>query len=111
MSKQIKIIKHAGTPTSAVTLDGKSVTRKDKIYLSEPFNKFIACAEYDNHFLYYRRDIKGWALFCTCGGPAVIVGYDAYKQDSSPSTGGTVKGELMVCYTHANTGLHADGST
>lgn len=108
--KGVKIIKQAGTPVSATTLDGKIVERLDKIFLPA-FGKSVACAPYDNHFVYHRRDIKGWALYCTCGGPAVIVGYNAYKNDASPSTEGDVMGELLVCYFHAANGKHADGST
>jgi hypothetical protein len=44
---------------------------------------------------------------CACGGAAVIVGSNAYKKDASA----TDTGKMLVCYTHANTGRHADNST
>lgn len=102
-------IKHKGDPNTATTLDNFKVEREEHLYYPEPTKeRFVKCAPYDNHFLY--RDPSGkpgrWWAMCTCGSPAVIVGYNAYRSDSSP----TRTGELVVCYQHVQTGLHADGS-
>jgi hypothetical protein len=118
----VAIIHHRNSPNSAVTADKKEVRREDKIWYAEyddegyPITgRFIMCAPYDNHFVYEDpmwKIIPGrWAHMCTCGSTAVIVGYNAYKKDASPSTEGTTKGEMFVCYYHAQFGKHADGST
>jgi len=108
--KTLKVIKHAGIPTETTTLDGKKVYRQEKIYLPS-YGRYVMCAPYDNHFIYL-TDTKGWAIMCTCGSAGVISGYNAYKNDASPTSGeGIVPGELLVCYTHANTGRHADGTS
>jgi len=96
----------------AETLDGYKVYRKDKIWIPK-WNRFVVCASYDNHFIY--EDVSGkphrWAYMCTCGGMGVVVGSRAYAKDASPSTGGGVMGELLVCMPHAQYGKHADGSS
>lgn len=111
------IIKHYNSPNSAVTTDGNTVQRTDKIWFGEPDHKFVACAPYDNHFVYDDPEVnKGvkyrWTPMCTCGSPAGIVGYNAYREDASPSSGGIglTPGELIVCLAHAQYGRHADGS-
>jgi hypothetical protein len=117
----VSVIKHRN-PNSAITADGKEVRREEKIWYSEyddegyPITgRFIMCAPYDNHFIYEDpmwKIIPGrWAHMCSCGSTSVIVGYNAYKKDASPSTEGTIKGEMFVCYYHVQFGRHADGST
>lgn len=108
------IIKHRGDLTSATTADGEKVYRKDKIYFEG--HGFIKCASYDNHFVFddpMAQKKKGrWTPMCSCGSPAVIVGYNAYIKDSSPTTRdeSSIPGELIVCYLHVTTGKHVDGS-
>lgn len=109
------IIKHFNSPNSATTLDGYTVRRQDKIFIKW-LKRFVVCAPYDNHFIYIdplfeKRDGR-WFAMCTCGSPAVIAGYNAYRKDASPTSGdGIVPGEMLVCYFHSNTGRHSDGST
>lgn len=111
------IIHHYNSVNSAVTVDGKEVHREDKIWYSEyddrrqPISgRFIMCAPYSEHFIY---EDPMWKLIpgrcahmCTCGSIAVIVGYNAYKHESSPSTEGTMKGEMLVCKWHMDNGVH-----
>lgn len=112
------IIKRYLSPNSAETLDGHIVKREDRIFLRDPSQwiRWVACAPYDNHFIYkdpeYDNGTLGRsALMCTCGSMAVIAGYNAYRKDASPATDSKNPGELLVCYFHANTGKHADGSS
>lgn len=101
------IVHHLNSPNEAVTLSGDVVHREEKIFFLE-LKRFVMCAPYDNHFVYANPSKKSgmWSPMCSCGSPAVIVGYNAYRQDSSR----TDSGELIVCLTHAQTNRHADGS-
>ena len=99
------IIKHRGDPTSATTLDGIKVSKEESLFVPE-WGTSVKAADYGNHFLYLdnSKKIGRWWAMCTCGAPAVIVGYDAYKHDASKG------GALVVCKDHAGTGRHADGA-
>ena len=98
------IIKHRGDPDKAITVDGYTVAREEKVFIRE-FANFVACAPYDSHFVYLDQSgIQGrWFAMCTCGSPAVIVGYDAYKRDASSN-----EGAMLVCLHHAQHGYHAN---
>jgi hypothetical protein len=101
------IIHHRGSPTKATTLDGHKVERLEEIFIPE-WGAFIKCAPYLEHFIYEDPESKirigRWVHMCTCGSPAVIVGFDAYKRDASKGTG-----SFLVCKLHADTGLHNTG--
>ncbi len=97
-------------------MDGLKVERVEWIFFDDKIDaRLVKCAPYDNHFIY--EDTSGklnrWVQMCTCGGPAVLAGYKAYKRDASPTTSmdSTRPGEMFVCYSHATTGKHAEGST
>jgi hypothetical protein len=116
---RFSIIHHFSSPKEAITLDGYKVERQDKLFVLS-MGEFVACPGYDNHFVYEDplalKPIKDggkprWVFQCTCGSPAVIVGANAYKNDSSPIAGSTVAGKLLVCYHHARFHKHADGSS
>jgi hypothetical protein len=112
---QFSIIKHFNSPNSATTLDGYKVRREEKIFVKQ-LGRYVVCAPYDNHFIYLDpafEKVKGrWFAMCTCGSPAVIAGYNAYKKDASPTSGsGIIPGEMLLCYLHSNTMRHADGTT
>ena len=112
------IIRKFNSLTEAVTLDGHKVHRMDQLYFPAPTNRMVACAPYDNHFVYDDPEVNigkkyRWTPMCTCGSAAGIVGYNAYKDDASPSPGdgiATVPGEMVVCLAHAQYGRHSDGS-
>ena len=97
-----KVVRHAGDLNSVI-VDGMPITREEKVYI--PGIGMVACAPYDNHFVYRTARHLGWTLFCTCGSPAVVAGYDAYKNDASS------QGQLLLCLVHASSGKHADGSS
>ena len=97
-------IKQYGDPHKAVTLDGYTVVRKEKVFIPD-YNNYIACAPYSSHFVYLDQSgIPGrWFAMCSCGSPAVITGYSAYKQDVSSN-----EGAMLVCLYHAQHGYHAN---
>ena len=99
------IIHHRNSPNEAETDEGLKVVRQDKIFVKS-YNALIQCAPYTDHFIYYdtSRTLGRWTLMCTCGSPAGIVGYDAYKQDASP------QGAMIICLCHARMGSHQDGT-
>jgi len=114
------IIHHYNSPNSAVTIDGKEVRREEKIWYAEYDDnkrivggKFVMCAPYSDHFIYedpmWKRIVGRWAHMCTCGSVSILVGYNAYRQDASPSTEGTNKGEMLVCKWHLDNGVHQTG--
>ena len=114
------IIHHYLSPNSAITVDGKTVRREEKIWMEEFDDaeqvingRFVMCAPYSDHFIYKDpmwKMIKGrWSTMCTCGSPAIIVGYNPYADLSSPSTKGTIKGEMLVCKWHLENGVHQTG--
>lgn len=96
------IIKQKGDPNKATTLDGYEVYRQEKIFIPE-MGGFVRCAPYSSHFVYLDpTNKKGrWFAMCTCGSPAVIVGYDAYERDQSYN-----EGAMLVCLYHAQHGYH-----
>lgn len=115
----VKIAHFHGDLKTATTADGFTVNRVESIYFPE--HGLVKCAPYDNHFIFddpgfHKKGIrwKGrWTPMCSCGSPAVIVGYQVYRNDASPTTSAesTIPGEMIVCYSHATYGKHADGST
>jgi hypothetical protein len=108
---KFNIIRYRNSPNKAKTLQGYEVERQEKLFIDEPgWNVFVACAPYDNHFIYedpmYSMGKKGKGhskFLCTCGAVGVVVGYSAYKQDASNS------GAMLVCLHHASNGVHATG--
>lgn len=96
-----KVVRSIGDRKSA-EVDGKRFYRVKSVNLQDI--GVVQCAPYDSHFVLVDERRKGWTLFCTCASIAVVVGYDAYKKDASP------QGQLLVCYHHALTGKHVDGS-
>lgn len=107
-------IRVRNTPTKATLEDGTIIERTDRVFIPE-WSRFVRCIDYDNHFVALNPSKKEgmWFALCSCGSPAVIVGYNQYKHGASPSSGGVgfVAGEMLVCYVHTLFGKHADGST
>ena len=103
----MKIIHHYGQVTEATLPNGKKIHKFEKLSVIEAGKKprMVQCAPYDNHFIYETEEKNMSHYMCTCGSPAVIVGYGAYTDDASP----TPTGELLVCYFHAQTGKHSSG--
>lgn len=113
MGKSISIVRVAGKARKATLPNGEVYHRPENDIIFLPtLGRNVKAAEYDNHFCYYRENapVHSNLLMCTCGSFAGVVGYDAYRADASPSSGGQVPGEMIVCFIHANTQRHADGS-
>ena len=112
--KMIKVIRHAGDLNEIQLEDGVKVRRHFKVNAGADIGE-VQTAPYDNHFIFrhvFKKGGKpsGWTLWCTCGSPAAVVGYDAYKEQASNS------GQMAVCLFHAGnvtgqSGRHADGSS
>ncbi len=110
-----KIVRHVGD-LNMVEADGKKFYRQEFIPMymdgmDKPPVK-VKCAPYDNHFIYKDMRRHSWTTFCTCGSPAVVVGFDVYKKDAS------AQGAMLVCLFHASerenpkySFTHADGSS
>lgn len=105
------IIRHHNSPHSAVLNNGKTVRRHEKIFI-KPLGTFIPCAPYDNHFIFETKVVNYPAHQCTCGSMAIVVGPFGYLRDASlNSPDGRGENRMLVCYSHATTGRHADGNT
>jgi len=106
------IIRSRNNLNVAETIHGTRVFRSEKIFFPE-MGRSVACSPYDNHFVFNDMSNMGWTLFCTCGSPAGIVGYQVYKNDASPTPKerDTIAGELLVCLHHASYQKHLDGSS
>lgn len=102
-----KIVRSVGDLKSVV-VDGKVFYRQDKIHISGIGD--VKCSPMDNHFIFRDDRRRGWTLFCTCGSPAAVFNYDAYKNDASQ------QGAMLLCMFHCGAvtgvpGKHADGSS
>lgn len=97
------IVRQIGKPKEFTLSDGKKIVAKDKIWIPE-YGRFVKTAPYDNASIYETgyTEVGSPPYLCTCGSVAVIIGWDAYKQDASP------QGLLFVCLIHAQTGHHAN---
>ncbi len=117
--KDIKfsVIRTRNDANRAETLDGFIVHREKQLWFNDATGpRFVWCAPYDNHFIYNDPSDKvgRWTQMCTCGSFAAVVGYKAYRKDASAPTTvaeSTEPGEMLVCYKHATTGRHGEGST
>jgi hypothetical protein len=103
--KQLKVVRAVGELKKAYLEDeGVTVNRTKNLFIEDI--GLINCVQYDNHFV-FRHIFKsrGWSLWCTCGGPAAVYGYNAYKRDGSP------EGQMVLCMHHAMYNKHSDGSS
>ena len=109
------VIKHRGDLNHAETADGYKVERSTKVWVTEPDGlngRYIYCSPDSDHFIYVDpmwTKIKGrWFAMCSCGSPAVITGYDAYKQYGSPTTKEESHraGEMLICMEFLRSGKH-----
>lgn len=100
-----EVIRNSGDPNHAKTLQGLPVQREKQIWIPS-HNRYVPVLQTSMHFCY--RDpsvVRGSTLFCTCGSPAVIVGYEAYRSLTS-----FIDNEVLVCYHYIQYKVHSDGS-
>lgn len=99
------IIRNHNDPNHAVTLGGHPVNREKEIFLLS-YKQWFPVLQTSMHFCFRDPSVpRGTTLFCTCGAPAIIVGYDAYKRYSS-----FIGNEVIICHNFIQYGQHADGS-
>ena len=100
-----QVIKHFNDPNNAVTLGGVRVRREKEIFLRSR-QSHLPVLQTSMHFCFVDTSVpRGTTLFCTCGAPAVIVGYGAYKRYQS-----YIGNEVIACHNFIQYGVHADGS-
>lgn len=109
-------IRVKNTPNEATLDDGSKIYRvKDGRVWVEGLKRFVKTVDYDNHFVALdpSKKVGRWFALCSCGSPAVVAGYNAYKHGASAGTNedGMVAGEMLICYAHSLTGKHSDGSS
>lgn len=98
------IIRHYNSPNKG-EYRGIIVHRQEKLWV--PDYGFVTCAPYDDHFIFeVPKHLIDSTYRCTCGAPAVIVGFGAYAQDASPSK---TSGYMLLCMLHSQYGHHATG--
>ena len=109
------IIKNRGDPTTAITLTGHKVEKKDFVILPNPMDSLgyesppvmLTCADYHNeHFVYidplFNVDLPKsekrnfWFAMCTCGAPAGIIGPGDVAKHEGQKWDGT-QGNMLVC--------------
>lgn len=101
----MRVIRNTGDPNVARTLAGMRVERQKEIYLPS-HRAVLPVLQTSMHFCF--RDAsqpRGSTLFCTCGAPAVVVGYEAYKKYQS-----YMGNEVITCLFFIQYGRHSDGS-
>lgn len=100
-----QVIKHWNDPNNAITLNGLPVRREKEIFLRSRQAR-IPTLPQSMHFCFVDTTVpRGTTLFCTCGSPAVIVGYEAYKNMNS-----YIGSEVIACHYLVQYGVHSDGS-
>ena len=99
------IIRGAGDPKHTLTLNGRPVERQDRIYVPS-YSSWIPVLPQSMHFI-YRDDSRprGSTLYCTCGSPGIIVGYEAYEKYNA-----FIGNEVIACHSFIQYGHHADNS-
>lgn len=101
----MRVIRNVGDPNNARTLGGVPVRREKEIFLSS-YQQWFPVLQTSMHFCF--RDTsqpRGSTLFCTCGAPSIIVGYEAYRKLNS-----FIGNEVIACHYYIQYGHHADGS-
>lgn len=99
------VIKHWNDPRHAVTLSGHTVERQEAIYL-KTHERAYQTLPTSMHFVY--RDptvVRGSTLLCTCGAPAGVFGFEAYRKWSS-----YIASDIIACTHFIQYGVHSDGS-
>jgi hypothetical protein len=99
------IIRRHNDANHAITLNGIPVNREKEIFLPS-YKQWFPVLQTSMHFCF--RDAsrpRGTTIFCTCGAPAIIVGYEAYKSVNS-----YIGNEVIVCHHYIQYGSHSDGS-
>lgn len=100
------IIRSHNDPQNTVTLNGRPVKRESQIFLPS-HREWYPVLHTSMHFCFRDPDpsLRGTTLFCTCGAPAGIFGYEGYRK-----YGAWMGKEVVACTNLIQGGIHADGS-
>lgn len=98
------IIRSHNDPRNAITLGGMHVHRETSIYLPS-YQQSLPVLQTSMHFCFRDATHFGTTLFCTCGSPAIVVGYEAYNKLNS-----FIGAEVIVCHNYIQYHVHSDGS-
>lgn len=98
------VVRNIGDLKRARNVDGETVYRQESIFL-RTYGYNVPCLNTDNHFIFKSKRL-GMSTLCTCGSPATLVGYHAYRKYSS-----YIGNEVLCCHFFFQSGRHADGST
>jgi hypothetical protein len=102
------VIRNHNDPNFAITWSGQRVNREKSIYLPSHSRSYY-CLNTSMHFVF--RDpsenpkARSSTLFCTCGSPAGVFDYAAYRRFQSSN-----QGEAIACIELIQQGRHADFS-
>lgn len=97
------VIRHYGDLKNTRNLQGEEVQRQEYLFLKS-YKQWLPCLNTDTHFV-YKSNRLGSSTLCTCGSPAVVMGYDAYKKYQS-----YMGNEVIMCHHFFQYGTHSDGS-
>lgn len=109
---KFQLIRVAGQLNQGRTADGITVYRQEKLWVEGGGDqgRFVMCSPDDIHFVFidprWKKVPGRWFAYCSCGSIAVITGSKAYREYSSPTTGGSTKGEMLICKQFLDTGQH-----
>lgn len=101
------IIKHFNDPNHAQSVTGEWISRSREIYLPS-HHRAYPCLPTSMHFVFREPNMegrRGSTLFCTCGSPAGVFEWTAYRRWTSINIGTAV-----ACVEFIQQGKHADGS-
>lgn len=101
------IIRRHNDANHAQTLTGQWVSREKEIRL-ESHHQSYPLLHTSLHFCFKDPSEEGnhaSTIFCTCGSPAAVFTYGAYRRFQSKN-----EGEVIACIEFIQQGVHADGS-
>jgi len=105
MPRPNNLIRSHNDPKNAITLGGQHVHREDRIFLPS-HNSNLPVLQTSMHFCFRDASVpRGTTLFCTCGSPAIVVGFEGYKKYQS-----FIGNEVIACHYFIQYGVHSDGS-
>ena len=100
-----QVVRGHNDPKRAWTLHGDLVERQKEIYLPS-YRQNLPVLQTSMHFCFRDPSVpRGTTLFCTCGSPSIVVGYEAYRKYQS-----FMGMEVVACHNFIQYGVHADGS-
>lgn len=100
-------IRRFGDANHAQTITGEWISRSKEIYVPSHHAAY-ACLPTSMHFCFREPNMegrRGSTMYCTCGSPAGVFDYTAYRRWTSINYG-----TAIACVEFVQQGVHADGS-